>query len=127
MKKWILLAAVLFSAVLSGCDGSKTYRGDWKAISVNGDRFNINFDAKTFTVKDSTGAAEHYDYTQNSVSIENSVSTYGIQLKDGRGYKVTFPNSDNKDVGIIKDANGVLMFTISRHAYVRYEDIYKLK
>lgn len=112
---------------LSACSGSETYRGSWKAVQMDGKKFGIVFEAKSFSVKDSSGSIEKYDYTQNSVNINNGVKTYGIKLKDGRGYEIHFPNSNNESTGIIKDENGNPTFTISRTDYLKYEDIYKLK
>ena len=101
----ILLALVLIS--LYSCSGSDTYRGLWKALDERGQKFDINFDAKSFTVKDSTGKTETYKYKQNSVSIQNSVETYGIQ--------------------VIKDAAGRPLYIIGRSRYLQYEEIYGLK
>lgn len=126
MKKIVTLLTGLTLAVLVGCSGSKTYRGIWKATDQSGQKFEINFDAKSFTIKDTTGQLQKYEYTQNSIEINNSVETFGIKLKDGRGYQIYFPNSDNENTGLIKDENGSLVYTISRTAYLKYEDIYKL-
>ena len=126
MKRIGFFFAGLLLTIFVGCSGSKTYRGTWKAIDANGQKCEIIFDATTFTIKDSTGGTKHYDYTQNSVAINNSVSTYGIKLQDGRGYQINFPNSSNETVGLIKDENGGLIYTISRTDYVKYDDIYKL-
>jgi hypothetical protein len=96
-------------------------------VDKNEQKLDINFDANNFAIKDSAGAAQNYSYTQNSVSIENSVATYGIQLKDGRSYQINFPNSSNENVGLIKVGNGNFLYTISRTEYLKYEDIYTLK
>ena len=117
----------IISIFLYSCSGSDTYRGLWKATDSKGEKLEITFDAKSFSVKDSTGKASSFAYTQNSVSIENSVETYGIELKDGRGYFINFPFADDESKGIIKDAGGNPVYTIGRGAYLRYEDIYKLK
>jgi hypothetical protein len=127
MKKVTILLASVLVVFLVGCSGSETYRGAWKAMDSYGAKYEILFDAKSFTVKDSAGKTEKYDYTQNSVKIENSVKTYGIQLGDGRGYQINFPNAKDENVGLIKDENGNPIFTISRNAYTSYEDVYKLK
>lgn len=127
MKKLSILLIGVFALFLSACSGSDTYRGTWKAMDSYGAKFEILFDAKSFNVKDSTGKTEKFDYTQNSVQIENSVKTYGIKLKNGRGYEINFPNSNDESVGLIKDETGDPMFTISRKTYMSFEDIYKLK
>ncbi|UAY53402.1 hypothetical protein [Ferruginibacter albus] len=124
IKSLLLLVAVV---LLHGCSGSDTYRGTWKAIGSEGEKLEITFEAKRFYIKDSSGKINHYDYSQNSVSIENSVETYGIRLNDGREYYINFPIADDETKGIIKDAVGNPMYTISKTAYIKYEDIYKLK
>ncbi|REG96385.1 hypothetical protein [Flavobacterium aquicola] len=126
MKKISITLLAILSVILVGCSGSDTYRGSWKATDSKGGKFEIFFDAKNFTVKNSSGKSEKYDYTQNSVEIENSVTTYGIQLGDGRGYQINFPNADNETLGLIKDENGNPIYTISRKDYIKYEDVYKL-
>ncbi|PWA05124.1 hypothetical protein [Flavobacterium laiguense] len=126
MKKVSITLLAILAVILVGCSGSDTYRGSWKATDSKGAKFELFFDAKNFTVKDSSGKSEKYDYSQNSVEIENSVATYGIQLGDGRGYQINFPNADNETLGLIKDENGNPIYTISRKDYIKYEDIYKL-
>ena len=126
MKKVSLTLLLILAVILVGCSGSDTYRGSWKATDSKGAKFELFFDAKSFTVKDSSGKSEKYDYSQNSVEIENSVATYGIQLGDGRGYQINFPNADNETLGLIKDENGNPLYTISRKDYIKYEDVFKL-
>jgi len=123
-KTHILLLLVLL--ILASCSGSDTYRGLWKATDPDGNKFEINFEAKSFTLKDSLGKTHSYDYTQNSVKTENGVETYGIKLSDGRGYQLRFPNADDESVGLVFDENGNGLYTISRTDYIKYEDIYKL-
>ena len=107
------------------CDGSDDYQGNWKALDLKGKKFEISFEARIFSIKDSSGTIKKYSYTQNSFKHENSIDTYGIRLEDGRGYEIFFPKND-ESVGIIKDENGSTMFTISRKEYLTTEDIYKL-
>lgn len=118
---WIVLVVIFV-----GCSGSDTYRGTWKATDTKGAKFDLVFEAKKVTIKDSLGKKEVYDYSQNSVVIENSVTTYGIQLGDGRSYQINFPNSEDESLGLIKDENGNPMYTISRKNYIKYEDVFKL-
>ena len=127
MNRILFFFASLIVIVLTGCSGSKTYRGAWKAMDADGQKFELFFDAKSFSIKDITGGTKQYDYTQNSISIENSVETYGIQLADGRSYQINFPNTGNETVGLIKDGNGMPVYTISRNGYLQYGDIFKLK
>ena len=126
MRKISITILGILAIILVGCSGSETYRGSWKALNSKGNKFEISFDAKNFTIKDSLGKVEKYEYSQNSVSIENSVSTYGIQLEDGRKYEINFPNSKNESLGLLKDENGNPIYTIGRKNYINYEDIFKL-
>ncbi|MEO8239529.1 MAG: hypothetical protein ABI576_15610 [Flavobacterium sp.] len=126
MKKISITLLGILAVILVGCSGSDSYRGSWKATDSNGAKFELFFNAKDFTVKSSSGKTKKLEYSQNSVEIENSVSTYGIQLADGRNYQINFPKSDDETMGIIKDENGNLIYTISRKDYIKYEDIFKL-
>lgn len=127
MRNVFSLLPVIFILLLIACSGSDTYRGSWKAMDSNGRKWEIVFDEKSFTVRDSTGKNEKYDYTQNAVNVENSVETYGIQLGDGRKYQINFPVADDESKGLIKDENGNPMYTIGRKDYVQYEDLFKLQ
>jgi len=127
MKHLNIFSISLLALIFVACSGSGTYRGNWKGMTANGEKIDINFEANTFSVKDSTGESKKFEYTQNSVNIENGVETYGIHLKDGRSYQINFPVANDESVGLINDGNGNPMFTISRKDYIRYEDIFKLK
>lgn len=121
----LILCLVLIS--LYSCSGSDTYRGLWKAVNEKGEKFEINFDAKKFTVKDSTGQIKTYEYKQHAVSIKNSVETYGIKVKDGSSYEINFPIGNDESKGVIKDGSGTPIYLIGRSAYVKYEEIYGLR
>ena len=127
MKKVSIFSLLLVIITMISCSGSDTYRGSWKALDVEGNKFEIIFDAKSFVIKDSLGKSTKFEYTQNSVKTENFVETYGIKLSDGRGYQINFPNSKDESIGLIFDENGNGLYTISRKDYIKYEDIYKLK
>ncbi len=120
-----VLGLVLIS--LYSCSGSDTYRGLWKAIDEKGEKFDITFDAKSFTIKDSAGKIISYTYKQNSVSIQNSVETYGIQVSDGKAYLINFPIANDETKGVIKNAADRPIYIIGRSGYVQYEEIYGLK
>ena len=122
MKKYLL---ILVAFILVSCEGSDAYQGKWKALDSSQAKFEIVFLPKSFSITDSIGKSKTYEYSQNSVEIKNSKSTYGIELEDGRGYKIYFPTSD-REVGLMLDENGNQMFSISRTDYINYEDIYKL-
>jgi len=124
MKKCILIL-IFFSILLVSCEGSDSYQGKWKALDSNGKKVEINFNRNSFSIKDSLGKSIVYEYTQNSIKSENSIETYGILLKDGRGYQIYFPKKD-ESVGLILDENGKQMYTIGRKKYVTYDGIYKL-
>lgn len=115
-----LYAAFLF--FLFSCSGSDAYRGMWKAMDKDGTKFEITFDANSFIVKDSIGQNTKFDYTQNSVNIENYIETYGIQLKDGRTFQINFPYKNDESQGFIKDGNGNPIYTISRDTYVKFSN-----
>lgn len=125
-KKVSIFLIGILTILLVSCEGSKTYRGSWKAMDAQGKKVEIIFDAKSFVIKDSIGQSK-YEYRQNSIEINNSVRTYKIQISDGRNYQINFPNSNNESEGLIKDENGNLLYTIGRDKYTKYEDIYKLK
>ncbi len=127
MRKAINFLLYLALISLYSCSGSDTYRGLWKALDERGEKFEINFDAKSFTIKDSTGKTDGYQYKQNSVSIKNSTATYGIQVSDGKSYQINFPIANDETMGVIKDASGRPLYIIGRSRYVQYEEIYGLK
>lgn len=116
---------IFFSILLVSCEGSDNYQGKWKALDSNGKKVEINFNRNSFSIKDSLGKSIVYEYTQNSIKSENSIETYGILLKDGRGCQIYFPKKD-ESVGLILDENGKQMYTIGRKKYVTYDGIYKL-
>ena len=118
---------VLFLLILSSCSGSKTYQGKWKATDPSGKKFDIEFSPKSFTIKDETGDSSNFEYTQNSIKIENSIETYGIQLGDGRVYQIHFPIATDESIGVILDGAGNLNYTIDRSEYKTLQDVYKLK
>lgn len=126
MQKLNYLLFILTAILLTGCSGSETYRGMWKATDPEGVQFEITFEAKKFIIKRMDRESRDFGYSQNSVHMENFVETYGISLDDGRRYQIIFPIADDESVGIIKDGNGSLTFTISRNEYISYQDIYKL-
>lgn len=126
MKRTTFFLIGLMFIFLQACSGSNTYRGFWKATNAKGEKLEITFDAKSFSVKDSLGTIRNYEYAQHSVSIQNHVETYGINLSDGRAYFIHFPIANDESKGIIKDAGGRPLYVISRNAFISYEDIYEL-
>lgn len=126
MKKFNHLFCLFIAFVFMSCSGSDTYRGDWKAMDENGNKYDIHFDAKNFKFTPEDGEAKEYEYTQNSVSIKNSIETYGIKLDDGRSFQVQFPIADDETKGAILDDNGMVIYTIGRDDYVDYDELYNL-
>ncbi len=121
---FVYVIAILLT--LTGCNGSEVYQGKWKATDAEGKHYEIEFSPQTFTIKDQQGQEKQYDYSQNSIVIENSVRTYGIKLTDGRALNVFFPLAGNTEKGMITLQNNLPMYTISRSDYVQYQDFYKL-
>jgi len=125
MKKINILLFFIFLA-LASCSGSDTYQGKWKATDAEGKQLEINFEGKSFTVKDASGNSNTYAYSQNSYKYENSIVIYGIQLSDGRSYQIVFPKNDDEGVALLKEESGNLIYVMGRTAYLKYEDVYGL-
>ncbi len=123
-----ILQLLFFAALvtLNSCSGSEDYRGDWKATDPQGNQFEINFEEKSLSLRNSNGELTQYDYTQNEVINDAGVLSYGIQLGDGRKLQVRFPFDTDLSKGFILDANNHVMYTICRTRYMRYEEVYQL-
>ncbi len=126
MKNYINASLLTLALFLISCSGSDVYQGKWKATDTDGNKLDIDFKPKSFTIKDTTGKVVNYEYTQNSVKIENSVKTYGIQLNDGRTFDLFFPIANDASKAIMTIGNNVPIYTISRTSYIKYKDLYKL-
>ena len=63
MKKVSIFSLLLVIITMISCSGSETYRGSWKALDVEGNKFEIIFDAKSFVIKDSLGKSTKFEYT----------------------------------------------------------------
>jgi hypothetical protein len=127
MKSFTLFFIGVLLLFITACSGSDVYRGNWKAMDPQGNKFNIDFQENSFTIKDSAGVSTKFEYTQNSVNINNGVETYGIQLNDGRAYSLNFPIADDESKGTISDGNGYISYTISRKDFQNYDELFKLK
>ncbi|PBQ33054.1 hypothetical protein CNR22_15130 [Sphingobacteriaceae bacterium] len=127
MKKIISVLISLAAFFLIACSGSDTYLGKWKATNANGDKFDLEFSAKKFSVKDSSGQIKKYEYKQHSIHIDNSIKTYGIKLEDGRAYDIHFPKENDDNIALIRDEQGQPLYTLSRKDYIKYESVYKLE
>lgn len=126
MKQLIYLSLILLSFIMPGCSGSDVYRGNWKAMDRSGNKWDISFDAKSFTLKNAKGESEQYGYSQTSIRIENSTRSYGIKLKDGRAFRITFPLPGNTSKGIINnESTNEALYTIGRNNYVEFMELLK--
>jgi len=125
MKRPRILLIILITILIGGCSGSDTYRGNWFAVDENGSHIEIVFGENDFSITEN-GKTEHFEYTQNSVNISNSVETYGINLTDGRRFQIHFPIAHDESKGAILDANGRPQYIISRDDYIGYKDVYGL-
>lgn len=125
MKKTKIIFVTLITLIFGGCSGSDTYRGNWKATNEEGARLDIVFGENDFSITEK-GKTENFEYSQNSVSIENSVETYGIKLDDGRLFQIHFPIGNDESKGAILNANGRPLYIISRTEYIGYKDVYGL-
>lgn len=72
------------------------------------------------------GKVVKYEYTQNSVKIENAIKTYGIHLSDGRIFNLLFPLANDTTKAVLMLQNNEPIYTISRNSYMSYKDLYKL-
>lgn len=123
MRKINLLLIATFVILLSGCSGSDTYRGKWFALGPNDEQLEIVFEGQKFTVIEAD-SEKVYDYTQNSVKMENSAETYGITTGEGKVFRLHFPNDVTK--GAFLDENGQILYMISREKGVTYNDVFGL-
>ena len=125
MKKAKNILIIAISLLLVSCSGSDVYRGNWKATDESETKLDIVFGENDFSITEN-GETKNFEYTQNSVSIKNSVETYGIKLDDGRSFQIYFPIADDESKGAILDANGRPLYIIGRNNYLKYEDVFGL-
>ena len=126
MKIFTIIFITLFTFIIVGCSGSDVYRGKWKATSEDGTQSELDFGENDLAVT-VNGETQHFEYTQNSVNISNSVETYGVKLGDGRAIQIHFPIANDESKGSILDANGRPIYIISRSDYLGYEDVYGIQ
>ncbi len=123
MRTSIYTSLLLLLFTLAGCSGSDVYRGDWKAMDRSGNKSDISFDAKNFTMKSTEGTTENYGYSQIGIEIQNSIRRYKIKLQDGRVFAVSFPLPNNTSKGIISLETGEALYTIGRDEYVEFSEL----
>lgn len=124
MKKMLSIVFIAFSFLFAACSGSDVYQGDWKAMNAKDVKYDLNFGPDSLHIVDASGETTTYEYSQYSVSFENSKKTYGIKLDNGLSYSIIFPESTEK--GVMVDDNGYIFFTIGRADYYNYNDIFGL-
>ena len=126
MRNYLSSFFILAIIFLTGCSGSDTYLGDWKATDINGDKYILAFKPKSFYIKKESGDSLNFEYTQNSVKIENSVKTYGIKLDDGRVYNLFFPVANDVSMCLMTMENGKPVYTLNRTSFMSQDEIYSL-
>lgn len=123
MKKTKTIFILLITLILAACSGSETYRGYWKATDEKENQLDIIFGENDFSIVEQ-GDTTNFKYSQNSITIKNSAETYGISLDDGRSFQIHFPIGNDESKGAILDADGRLIYIISRTEYIGYKDVY---
>lgn len=126
MRNIAALLVLVVTLLLTGCEGSDTYQGSWKASSANGNKNVITFFPKEMKLKTETGEEKTFTYSQNSVSIKNGKRSYGINLNNGLSYKIGFPIRGNTEKGYIADENDNILYIIGKDHYYTYNDIFGL-
>ncbi|MFA0964458.1 hypothetical protein AB9P05_21810 [Roseivirga sp. BDSF3-8] len=126
MKQAITLIVLLFVLFLTACEGSDVYQGEWMAVDGEGGKAQISFTPNSMTITGESGESGEWEYTQNSVAIENGMRTYGINLDNGLSYSIVFPVKGNTQKGAIADQNGQIIYIIGRNDYLSYDDVYGL-
>lgn len=126
MRKSIFLNLIVIALFFTGCEGSEVYRGKWKALNAEGLKSEIVFTADEMTIHNDGGDLGSWEYSQNSVNLENGTREYGIKLENGLTYRILFPISDNQERGVVVDQNAQIIFIIGRTKYYSYEDVFGL-
>lgn len=127
LRALFISSSLLIFMSIIGCSGSANYRGNWKAMDMKGNKWDMVFDENRFTISNNKGIVETYDYIQTSIKIENAVKSFGIKLKDGRGFIITFPLPKNNAKGIINhESTSEALYTIGRSDYVSFQELMKL-
>jgi len=121
MKNLFNLYGLFLLTILFSCSGSETYQGEWKAMDNDGNKIQIVFEPKQITLDNKS-----YKYSQNQVSINNGIKTYGIKIGDGRSYLIRFPIRKDDSKAIMMDENESVLYVISRDQYISQHDLYKL-
>jgi len=120
------IAYIILLLGLVSCEGSENYQGSWFATNRDGEHFDIEFDSHFFSVVNDSGDSSIHKYSQHSYKYENSVTTYGIKLEDGRNYNVFFPFAKDSTKAVIQLESQEVLYTLCRDSFILFEDIYAL-
>ncbi|PJE39936.1 MAG: hypothetical protein CUR32_11055 [Flavobacterium sp.] len=126
MKKIKLIFALIIITIFYSCGGSESYQGKWKALDLEGRKYEITFTENEIFIKDSFGKLRKHSYVQTSVShlgsSNNFADTFEIRLNNGQKYQIFFPK-DEQDSGLIRV--GYDIYSISRKDYLTVDEIEK--
>ncbi|RXR32970.1 hypothetical protein EQG68_05620 [Flavobacterium piscinae] len=130
MEKIKLVLVNCLLLLLYSCGSSEDYQGKWKAVNLEGDKYEITFLQKKITIKEISGNTVQHTFIQTGMghqgSTERTIDNYTILLNNGAKYQIYFPKND-ETIGIILDENGVPLFTISRKDFLSYDTFSKLE
>lgn len=127
MKNIAIVFIITLATFVVGCAGSETYQGKWNSVDSEGNKSQMIFTENEMILKRSEMDSSTWNYSQNSISIENGSSEYGIKLSNGLSYSILFPMKGNKEIGAIADQNGKIIYIIGRTDFYSYEDVFGLK
>jgi hypothetical protein len=121
------LVVVLAIALLASCKPSDKYVGDWFAVSMDGEKVEINFSKeKTMTITDEAGNEEKYELNQTAAGFQNNVGYYHVEI-DNLSHYVIFENRKDESTAILakqtkvasdfEDFVGEIIYMMNRDSY----------
>jgi hypothetical protein len=121
------LVVVLALALLASCKPSDKYVGNWFAVSMDGEKVEINFSKeKTMTITDEAGNEENYELNQTAAGFQNSVGYYRVEI-DNLSHYVIFENRKDESTAILakqtnvasdfEDFVGEIIYMMNRDSY----------
>jgi hypothetical protein len=122
----LIIPVTFIILILISCEGSDVYRGEWKAIDTEGEKAEILFTADQITISPENGEQVIWEYSQNSVSIENGRRSYGINVDQGASFRIVFPIKNDQEKGAIADQNNRIVYIIGRNNFYTYEEVFGL-
>lgn len=116
---FILGGILLF---LFSCSASDAYSGEWFALGNDANKVKISFIEKKMILEEEGKAFEEYNFTQNSVGINNGIKYYGLRVEDIGNINIIFPSKKNKEYALIivpaqNEITGNSIFTMQRNKY----------